>query len=74
MKDYRSFHHVIDAICTLLLFDARKKMEIATQGEIVMPRRVDKVMKPLMEEEGDIEIDIVKRVLTNRSGLNFGTF
>jgi hypothetical protein len=38
-----------------------------------MMRRVEKVMKPFIEEEGDAEIEAVKRVLTDRSGLNLDT-
>ena len=35
--------------------------------------RGEKVMKPFIEEEGDAEIEAVKRVLTDRSGLNLDT-
>jgi hypothetical protein len=43
------------------------------KGVIPMMRRVEKVTKPFIEEEGDAEIEVVKRVLTDRSGLNFDT-
>jgi hypothetical protein len=38
-----------------------------------MMRRVEKVMKPYIEEEEDAEIQAVKGVLTDRSRLNFDT-
>ena len=63
-------NHKIKAIFGLFVCELKKEKENATIGVASILRRVEKVMRPFIE--GDIEIEVVKEVLTNRSGLNFG--